>query len=280
MPRPSALHRLKRLGAGLLFLLTTIAAASRAFGQTAIVGYTSIWNGTAPATAYPFLSYGDTNTVAVVPFAFNSLGDYTLTSLSLLLRAVPQQGGDLPANDPSPGAGNRPPGFGSDIAVSGALSNVSIGIFSTLPTSLALPTALVSYSFPGSGSAGEMPGIYLFGPSETPTLVAGQTYYLAVSINATSVLEWDMTSGASNGGTFPGDNPVTSLVDDGTSLVYYKITSSGVQSFYDNAGGFALAANAVTAIPEPAAASVLAGAGALALALFVHSRRRHSAPLG
>lgn len=273
MPRPSALHRLKRLGAGLLFFLVAIATVPRAFGQTAIVGHTSVWNGTAPASAYPFLNFLNTDTVMVVPFAINSLGDYTLTSTSLLLRAVPQVSGSLPADNP-----NSPGNHGPDSsAVSIDLDlNVSVRIFSSLPTSLTLPTSLVTYAPKGMPATGS-PAIYTYLVNSAPTFTAGQTYYLAISISSTGALEWDMTSGASNGGTFPGDTPVTSLVGDGTSLVYYKITASGVQSFYDNAGGFAIAANAVTAIPEPAAVGVLAGAGALAVALFVRSRRT-SAP--
>ena len=82
-----------------------------------------------------------------------------------------------------------------------------------------------------------------------------------------------MTTAASSGGAFPGDNPVTNLVGDGTPLVYYKITSTGVQSFYDNVGGFTIAANAVTAIPEPASVGAIAGLGVLATAAWVRRRR-------
>lgn len=265
-----AFSRLKRLSAGLLFLLTAMVAAPRAFSQTAIVGYSSTWGGTAPGSVYPFHTTS-ADTVIVVPFAINSLGNYTLTSTSLLLRALTLHGGELPADSHDPHPGHELPGSGAgDID----LNNASIRIFSTLPTSLALPTSLVTYATQYTG-ASESPAVYTYLINSAPTFTAGQTYYLAISLGG--ILAWDMTTGDSYGGTYPGDNPVTSLVGDGTPLVYYKITSSGVQSFYDNVGGFAIAANAVTVIPEPANVGAIAASSVLATAVWVRRRRRAAA---
>lgn len=262
MPRLPATYPLRRLCAGLLVLLATIVAGPGAFGQTALVGYSSISGGSAPTDPYPFFNHTP-DTIIVIPFAFNSLGDYTLTSTSLLLRAIPSQGGTLPVGHGSPDANN-----GIDFTL------VSVQIFSSLPSSLTLPTPLLTFSTLSAG-APETPVIRSYTPTSAPTFTAGQTYYLAIGVGGT--LQWDQTTGASSNGTFPGNNPITTLVSDGTPMVYYEITSSGAQGRYANVGGFALTATAHAAIPEPADGAILTGAGVLAIALMVRQRRRRFA---
>src|SRR5690606_35975766 len=83
------------------------------------VGHASIANGELGAYTSSFLSGMTSSTVIVISFRFDSLGDYTPTSVNLLL------------SSPS-GTANR--------------SDMSLGIFSTQPDSLDLPPALMTFS--------------------------------------------------------------------------------------------------------------------------------------
>lgn len=266
-----AFLRPKRLGAGLLLLLLALGLGAPVVradppapgndptggpgGQPPTgpstdtsVGYSSIVIGHPPSREYSFLSGMTSGTVVVIPFAFDSVGPtYTLTNANLLL---------VSGN----GTADR--------------ADLSLQVFSALPTSLALPSALTTLASPG-GLVPNRLGVSLFYPDSTPTFTAGTTYYLSVTYRGTENLDWDRTSGDLYGYSYTAENPVTAAYIEGTPLVYHVITAAGVSSFYDNMGGFSITATPVTAsaIPEPAATAALVAGAILVAALRLRRRR-------
>lgn len=262
-------------------LLATLSCASLEAQGSGIVGHNEIVLNTAPGEVNPFATNMTSDTVFVIPFSMYSSasGTYTLNSLNLDLRVGVEVSGEPPSGSGGPGGSGPPGGGGPSGEISTPFSGLSLHVLSTLPTSLTLPAPLVSFSHatPAAGPT-LTPMAYTFQANSTPTFTAGATYYLTVSYSGPSsaTMEWGKTTADSYGYAYPGDLPITSIVPLGTPLVYYKITSGGVQNFYDNVGGFSITANDLTAIPEPAA-SATAAAGAILAAILWVRRRRHRA---
>lgn len=260
--------------ATLFHTLSFVPAKAQGSG---LAGYSVTFNNSSGSDAFAIVT---SDTLFVIPFSLYSPGSgtYTLESVRLALRQPVNLSGENPAEGGSPNPNGPPidggPGHGGTTGLS--YGGVSLQVFSTLPSSLSPPSPLVSFS-PEDPTAG--PGlvgtVHSFYPDSGFSLTAGTTYYLAFTYND-GLMEWDKTTAATYGYDYPGDIPVTDIVGNGTPLVYYTITAGGVTGFYDNVGGFAIMANALTAIPEPATGGALAGAAVLAAALFVRSRRRHS----
>lgn len=216
---------------------------------SASVGYLSITSSTIPSASYSFVTGISSSTVTLVPFSFNSLGNYSLASVNLLLSSAS-------------GTTNR--------------SSLSLSVFSTLPTSLSLPTALVT--FPSTGTISTSAAVLTFTAGSSPTLAANTTYYLGVTATGATDVNWLTTTGSTNPQTYTADLPVTTTYANGTAFVYHSLTSSGTSNLYDNMGGYSITANAVSAIPEPASFAAVAAVSMLALALVVSRRRRTGSP--
>lgn len=264
------------LPAAILLSLTLVLPPTRANDATAAVGYTSINTGIATPSD---LSGGwglSTTEIYVVPFRINTLGNYSLTSLSLLFQSQ-SYGGDPNTSGGDQHGGGPPPTDGSSeggpiYSLYPNAGELSIQVFSSLPDSLTLPTSLVTFAalhgYPNGG------GIVTFTPLSSPTLNPDTTYFLSVykPINPYSAITWGMPSGSLADSPL-GFDPITGLHDNGTRFPFHKVTADGVTNHYDIIGGFSLTATAVSAIPEPATTAVILGGGVLAAALWVRRRR-------
>ncbi len=286
--RPTLRFGLRPLLAACLLFGSTFAVHG-AEGQ-GTVGHAGITTNNALAPNPTTFANGmNADTVFVVPFAISypEGESYIVNGVNLFLRdgalpmaagsdsgAVPNTSGG--GGDPGDGGGGGTPGSDGEVLPLPLFSGVSINIFSTLPTSLSLPTSLLDFSSP-SGVLSRTPYSRHFSASSTAIFNAGVTYYLALSYSGPGNMEWVKMTNDSFGHTFPGDIPVTSLVGDSDPLVFYRVTAGGVEGFYDNVGGFSIAANVISAIPEPATVGAVAASGVLALALFVRWRSRRAA---
>lgn len=268
-------------------LLALSCALREARGQVTI-GHQAAANKTTAQSddAFPFVTGLTSDTLIVIPFSFNSVGSYTLAETRLLLRDGSSSyllGGEGPAEGSNPNTsgsfsgGGGASGTGDTGANSPSFSGVSINVFSTLPTSSAVPTSLLSFSTAHiGGPSWNAFHFYHYSADAAPTFTGGVTYYLGITYVGTGILEWDLNFDDHYNLPYPGDIPLTSIVGNSDPLVFYKVTAAGVENFYDNVGGFSITANVVSAIPEPAAVAVLAASSVLALALFVRWRRRHT----
>lgn len=238
-----------------LALIATLAF-SRLPAQTATIGYSPVSNLVTP-TVLTFTGASlNANTAFVVPFQFNTLGNYSLTSVSLLL------------------AGNA------------NLANFSLSVSSTLPTDLTPPTALTTFS--ATGTLNSTASAYSFTSGATPTLAANTTYYFRVAYTGSDAANWIASAANGTGATGSGGFvfvPVTGALlstSNGyggvfTSAVTYRsLTSGGFTNVQDTMGAFSITANAVSAIPEPSTYAALAGAATLAAAFYVRRRKNHS----
>lgn len=236
-----------------LALAVTLEVLS-SHAQTATIGYNPVANPLAP-TVMTFTDESlNANTAFIVPFQFNSLGDYSLTSVKLLL------------------AGNA------------NLADFSLSVSSTLPTDLTPPSALINFSTTGTLSGTE--SAYTFTPSATPTLAANTTYYYRVAYTGGDTANWILTGGSAYSGS--GSTPSLTFIDSAfaaNTLITYRSVSAGDSSGggsspgpaysndYGNLGAFSITATAVTAIPEPSTYAAIAGALTLAAAIVVRRRR-------
>ena len=239
------------LASSLALALTATLGVSLVRAQTATIGYNSVSNPLAPTV----LRFNDASLTAstayIVPIQINSIGDYSLTSVSLLL------------------AGNA------------NLAHFSLSVSSTLPTDLTPPTALTTFSTTGTLSGTET--AYNFTSGATPTLAANTTYYFRVAYTGTDTANWIKTGGSAFSGS--GSTPSLTFIDSAfaanTLLTYRSVTNvggSGVtySNDYGNLGAFSITASAVSAIPEPSTYAAIAGALTLVGAILV--RRRQPRP--
>ncbi len=246
---PAVLRRLRN--ASIALGLTALCGVSVLRAQTATIGYDPLAN----TGGFIFKSF-TASTAYVVPFQFNTLGDYSINSVSLLLR------GDAD------------------------LADFTLSVSTTLPSDLTAPTSLTTFSTTGTLSGSDV--VYSFSSGATPTLAANTTYYLRVGYNGANTANWIATSGGgvgvNNYGAFVF-NPVSGAVFGGTAgygglnadpITYRSLTSGGFNDSEATMGGFSLTASAVSVIPEPAAYASLVGAVTLAAALFVRRRRQNS----
>jgi PEP-CTERM putative exosortase interaction domain len=212
-------------------------------GTPTKVGYKSIADGTVPGGNYAFMNFS-TGSVVVIPFRFDSLENYTLTSANLLLRT-------------------------SSGTVS--LSDLSVQVYDTLPSnSTSLPTPVASFA--SIGDITSTLGIHTFTATSSLTLEADTTYYFGVSYFGSHTFAWNATS---NDPTGIGPLYVSDTFLDGTTFSYYVINTGSL--FTDVVvGGFSITAAAVSAVPEPATTAVLAAGAVLAAALWVRWRRRRA----
>ncbi len=213
-------------------------------GTPTLVGYWTTAHGMIPMANYTFASL-TSDSVFVVPFRFDALGDYTLTSANLLL--------------------STPSGTAS-------LSDVSLQVFSSLPASLSLPTPITSFA--SLETATTTLDVHTFAATSSPTFTAGTTYYLGLTYFGLDPLTWNATD--SSVGAM-GAYPVNDTFSNGTAFSYYGIGTQGVNPNTYQIGGFSITAAAVTAIPEPATTVAFAAGAVLAAALWVRWRRRHPA---
>ncbi len=212
-------------------------------GTPTTVGYKSIANGTVPGGNYAFMNFS-TGSVVVIPFRFDSLENYTLTSANLLLRT------------PS-GTVN--------------LSDLSLQVYDALPpNSTSLPTPVASFA--STGDITTTLGIHTFAATSSLILEADTTYYFGVTYFGPHTFAWNATSSTTTG---IGPLYVNDTFLDGTTFSYYVI-NTGVSLFTNVVGGFSITAAAVSAVPEPATTAVLAAGAVLAAALWVRWRRRHA----
>lgn len=272
--RPKS-HGLRSFFAATLFLalgLTSVHAQGNG-----MAGYGALADRSPPGILSSFATNMQSDTIFVIPFSIYEAGNgtYTLNSLYLDLYTGSGTSGSGPAPDPNNPAGGGPGGPGPGGVSSTPLSGFSLQVFSTLPSSLSLPTPLLSFvsDQPTGGPSSAALGFDFFADA-TPTFTAGTIYYLTLRYAGTtsSGMNWNKTSADSYSYSYPGDIPVTSAVAEGTPLVYYKITSGGVQGYYDQVGGFLINANALTAIPEPAASTALAAGAVLGAVLWMRRR--------
>ena len=274
-------RRPQRPGRYLLLAAATLLSSldrPEAWGQSssATVGYASVADFVQQLDGYYHFPTPTSSSLVFIPFAFDTLGDYTLSSVKLLLDDGINQGDDSNHAGGTDGDGGGAPG--GDGGFLASVSVVSVKVYSSLPESLTLPEALLAFS-PGEGTTtiGTVPLSYNFLANSAPTFTAGQTYYLAIA-NPTgnSSWAWLATGNDSTGVPYLDDDPITTLVSNGTELVYHHLTSGGLTHHYENLGGFSITATSVSAVPEPTTVSALAGAAVLAVALFVRGRRRQS----
>jgi hypothetical protein len=240
----SALRRI--LTASLALALAATLGVSLLRAQTATIGYNPVSNPLAPTVPIFTGASLDATTAFIVPFRFNTLGDYSLTSVSLLL------------------AGNA------------NLTHFSLSVAATLPTDLTPPTALTTFSATGTLSGTE--SAYSFTSGATPTLAANTTYYFRVAYTGTDTANWIKTGGSAFTGS--GSTPSLTFIDSAfaanTLLTYRSVASGEFSNDYGNLGAFSITASAVSAIPEPSTYAALAGGLTLAAALYVRRRQNRS----
>jgi len=219
------------------------ATPAAPLGTPTKVGYKSIADGTVPGGNYAFMTF-TTGSLVVIPFRFDSLENYTLTSANLLLRT-------------------------SSGSVS--LSDLSVQVYDTLPSNrTSLPTPVASFA--SIGDITSTLGIHTFTATSSLTLEADTTYYFGVSYFGSHTFAWDATSNTATG---IGPLYVNDTFPDGTMLSYYVI-NNGASLFSHVVGGFSITAAAVGAVPEPATTAALAAGAVLAAALWVRWRRRRA----
>ena len=269
------------LPAAILLSLPLVLPHARADDATAAVGYTSI---NADTASHLYLRSGwglNATEIYVVPFRINTLGNYSLTSVSFLFQSQ-AYGGDPDTSGGNEHGGGPPPGDGSsegdpvDSVYPGA-SELSVQVFSSLPDSLTLPISLVTFAdFEGYPNGG---GNVTLTPLSSPTLNADTTYYLSIykPINPYSSILWGMPVWSGDPVDGPALDYIAGLYDNGTQLPFYKVTADGVTGHYGVIGGFSLTATAVSAVPEPATAAVILGGSVAAAALWVRRRRKNIA---
>lgn len=217
-------------------------------GTPTKVGYNSIANGTVPGTSYAFKTF-TTGSVVVIPFRFDSLENYTLTSANLLLRT-------------------------SSGTVS--LSDLSLEVYDVLPpNSASLPTPVASFA--ATGNITTSLGIYTFTATTSLTLEADTTYYFGVSYFGSHTFMWDATTGSVTGS---GPLYVNDTFGDGTTFSYYVLNAGGTTSSFEILGGFSITAAAINAVPEPATTTAIAAGAVLAAALWVRWRRGRAGRTG
>jgi hypothetical protein len=234
-----------------MFLLRLALAAtlgvSALRAQTATIGYNSVSNPLAPTVAIFTGASLDANTAFIVPFRVNTLGDYSLTSVSLLL------------------AGNA------------NLAHFSLSVSATLPADLTPPTALTTFAT--TGTLGSTETAYSFTSGATATLTANTTYYFRVAYTGTDTANWIKTGSSAFTGS--GSTPSLTFIDSAfaanTLLTYRSVASGAFSNDYGNLGAFSITASAVSAIPEPSTYAALAGGLTLAAALYVRRRQNRSA---
>ena len=235
--------------------LTATLGVSLVPAQTATIGYNPVSNQIAPTVLRFNTASLNENTAFIVPFQFNSLGDYSLTSVKLLL------------------AGNAD------------LAEFSLSVSSTLPTDLTPPSALLTFSTTGTLSGTE--SAYTFTPSATPTLAANTTYYYRVAYTGADTANWILSGGSTFTGS--GSTPSLTFIDSAfaanTFITYRSVTNGGSSSgssvplyndYYGNMGAFSITASAVSAIPEPSTYAAIAGALTLIGALVVRRRQNRT----
>lgn len=207
------------------------------------IGYYQMTN-TASPSVYTFASGMTSSTDYALPFQVNSLGtNFSADIVSLLVQ------------------GNA------------NLSDLALSVTDTLPTSTSLPTALVTYSFVGSGTIASTPTAYTFNATSTVTLSANTTYYLIFGYNGTGSLDWVRENSLDNGAASASLTPLTTPVGDGAYITYRVLGSSSFSDHSDQTGGFSITANAISAVPEPAAYAAIVGAITIALGLGVRWQR-------
>ncbi len=230
----------------------TVSSGSSGAVGSLVVGNSSVANASAPmiSTFFSYTTGASAGTVLVVPFAFNGTGNYSLVSVSLLLR------------------GNA------------SLSGLSLTASSTLPTTSAAPTTTTLATFSTSGTLTSTPTAYNFTANAASDLDFGTTYYLRLAYTGPDDVNWIRTDTTdtliNNSNMFP----VISTHPDGTLFYFRSITDESFTDYYGAIGGFSITANAVSAVPEPGAVAALAGGTALLAGFFVRWRRsRAIAPL-
>lgn len=237
-----------------LALAATLGVLS-SHAQTATIGYDPVANLLSPTVLRFNTASLNANTAFIFPFRFNTLGDYSLTSVKLLL------------------AGDAD------------LADFSLSVSSTLPTDLTPPSALINFSTTGTLSSTE--SAYTFTPGATPTLAANTTYYYRVAYTGGDTANWILSGGTSYTGS--GSTPSLTFIDSAfaanTLITYRSVTIGGSSSGgsssagplytdnYGNVGAFSITASAVSAIPEPSTYAAIAGALTLAAAIVVRRRR-------
>ncbi|MEY2878843.1 MAG: hypothetical protein RLZZ15_1223 [Verrucomicrobiota bacterium] len=229
-----------------LALATAVGVASLR-AQTATIGYSPVANPLSP-TVLSFTGASlNANTAFIVPFQINTLGDYSLSSVSLLL------------------AGNA------------SLANFSLSVSSTLPTDLTPPSALTTFS--ATGTLNPTEAAYNFTSGATPTLAANTTYYFRVAYTGTDTANWILTGGSAftGSGSTPSLSFISSAFGADTLITYRSVASGAGSNDYGNMGAFSITASAVSAVPEPSTYAALAGGLTLAAALYVR-RRQARAP--
>jgi hypothetical protein len=217
-------------------------------GTPTKVGYGSIADGNVPGSTFAFQTFS-TGSVVVIPFTFNSLETYALTSVNLLL---------------------------STSTGSASLSGLSLEVFSTAPAdSTSLPSVVTS--FVSTGTATSTLGIHTFTATSSPILEADTTYYLGLTYFGTDTLAWNATIG-----TPVGSGPVdlSDTYQDGVMFNFYVLNAGVKTDYATQLGGFSITAAAVSAVPEPATTTALAAGAVLTAALWVRWRRRRDGRSG
>ncbi len=249
-----------RFLAGAMMLAAAVATTSPLRAQTtATIGYATIADG-AGLNANLFTATGIENRSDVyVPFQINTLGNYSLTSVSLLLA----------------GTGN--------------VSGLTLLATSSLGTANGTPGSSVAI-FSGSGTLSGTASVFTFNASSSSTLAANTTYYLYLGFNSATDINWIRASvvgeggsglgafgdaGGSGGGGF---NPITGTIATTTSTGTFRFFVSGygttAERFGANFPGISITASAMSAVPEPSTYAAICGAGALVAAIVIRRRRR------
>jgi hypothetical protein len=231
------------LTASLALALTATLGVSLVRAQTATIGYNSVSNPLAPTVAIFTNASLNADTAFIVPFRFNTLGNYSLTSVSLLL------------------AGNA------------NLAHFSLSVSSTLPTDITPPTALTTFTTTGTLSSTET--AYSFTSGATPTLAANTTYYFRFAYTGTDTANWIQTGGGAftGSGSTPSLTFINSAFAANTLITYRSVASGDFSNEYGNLGAFSITASAVSAIPEPSTYAAIAGALTLVGALIIRRRK-------
>ncbi len=220
-------------------------------GTPTKVGYGSIADGNVPGGSFAFKTF-TSGSVIVIPFQFNSLGAYTLTSASLLLKTD--------ANNIS-------------------LFDLSLVVYDTIPPdSTSLPAAVTSFASTDVAPSNTL-GIHTFTATSSPTLEAGRDYYLGVTFFGPHTLAWNLTAEDPTGS---GPVVVADTYEDGTTFSYYLLSAGGggTTRLIEQVGGFSITAAAITAVPEPATTTALAAGAVLTAALWIRWRRRRAGRTG
>lgn len=252
--RSTTLHSFRALrSAGLLAALALAAALPLRGQSTATIGHSPIADA-AGTNSSLFATIGRSD--IYVPFRINTLGDYTLSSVALLLNGT------------------------------GSVGGLTLLATTALGTDPGTPGSSLA-TFTGSGTLGATPTVFTFNAGSSATLTANTTYYLYLGFDSASSVNWIRTSIASAGGAGSGSGTVsggttlnptfgTLAATDTVSFRSFQSNSGGVtivDQSQSNFAGFSITASAVSAIPEPSTYAALGGAAALVVALIVRRRR-------